>query len=68
MRIVKRDKQSVTISLSETKAQDLLDGLLAHPELGDAAAELGAKLKEAGVQPPRHEDHIRYEHASPLNH
>ncbi|WP_455380017.1 hypothetical protein [Acidihalobacter prosperus] len=66
MWILKHDKKSVTISLNLHKAQDLLDGLLAHPDMGNEAKELIEKLKEAGIEPPARPDHIRYEHAPPL--
>lgn len=66
MWILKHDKKSVTISLNFLKAQDLLDGLLAHPELGAEAKELSDKLKEAGIEPSTPPGHIRYEHAPPL--
>ncbi|AOU99047.1 hypothetical protein BI364_14840 [Acidihalobacter yilgarnensis] len=68
MRIVKQDKKSVTVTLNASKAQDLLDGLLAHPELGDLATDLSAKLQAAGVEPQPSDAPIRYEHAPPLQH
>lgn len=68
MRILKQDKKVVTIKLSEDKARDLLKGLLAHPELGDAAAELAKKLKSAGVKRPPTAQYIRYEYAPPYHH
>ena len=68
MRIEKQDKQGVTVVISGSKASDLLDGLLAHPELGDIAAELADKLQTAGVRPPSASDHVRHEYAPPLTH
>lgn len=68
MRILKQDKNSVTVKLSASKARDLLDGLLAHPELGDLATDLCAKLQAAGVEPQPSGAPIRYEHAPPLQH
>lgn len=68
MRILKQDKKTVTIKLNGDKARDLLSGLLAHPELGDAAVELAKKLKAAGVKPLPPERHIRYEYAPPYHH
>ena len=68
MRIEKQDKQSVKIVVSGHKASDLLDGLLAHPELGDIAGELAEKLQAAGVRPNLQSDHVRHEYAPPLTH
>lgn len=68
MRIEKQDKQNVKIVVSGHKASDLLDGLLAHPELGDAAAALAEKLQAAGVRPTPSSDHVRHEYAPPLTH
>lgn len=68
MRIEKQDRQNVQIMVSGHKASDLLDGLLAHPELGDAAATLAEKLQAAGVQPTRQGGHVRHEYAPPLTH
>jgi hypothetical protein len=68
MRIEKQDKQSVKIVVSGHKASDLLDGLLAHPELGDVAAALTEKLQAAGVRPSLQSDHVRHEYAPPLTH
>ncbi|MEJ2632973.1 MAG: hypothetical protein P8011_15375 [Acidihalobacter sp.] len=68
MHIEKQDKQGVTVVISGSKASDLLDGLLAHPELGDIAGELVEKLQAAGVQPLPENDHVRYEYAPPLTH
>lgn len=68
MRILKQDKQSVTVEIGEAKARDLLAGLLAHPELGDIATELAEQLKANGIEPAAGDGHIRYEHAPPLTH
>lgn len=68
MRIEKQDKQGVTIVISAGKAADLLDGLLAHPELGDIAGELAEKLQATGVHPAPHSEHVRHEYAPPLTH
>lgn len=68
MRIEKQDSQSVTIVTSTAKATDLLDGLLAHPELGEQAATLAEALKAAGVEPSIGDVRIRHEYAPPLTH
>ncbi|APZ41761.1 hypothetical protein [Acidihalobacter ferrooxydans] len=66
MRIETQDKQHVTIVMDDHRAGDLLAGLLAHPDLGEAASELVEKLRAAKVEPTPAPDHIRHEYAPPL--
>lgn len=68
MYIEKQDKQNVTVVIGDRKARDLLDGLLAHPELGDEAATLAQQLQDAGIRPSPPTDHLRHEYAPPLMH
>ena len=68
MRIEKQDRRSVAIVASSAKATDLLDGLLAHPELGEEAAALAEALKAVGVEPSADGAHVRHEYAPPLTH
>jgi hypothetical protein len=61
--------KTVTIRARESKAQDLLDGLLAHgDELGELGEELARLLKAAGVEATPAPDHIRTEYAPPMSH
>ncbi len=67
MHIKSQDPNHIVIILLERKAQDLLDGLLEHTDLGTEAVELAKKLQAVGVKPKPLKDHIRYEHAGPLD-
>jgi hypothetical protein len=69
MNIEREDADTVLIRARPHKAQDLLDGLLAHAEeLGDLGRELAELLRQAGVEPSRKEEHIRHEYAPPRSH
>ena len=69
MNIDKIEGKTVTIRARESKAQDLLDGLLAHgKELGELGEELARLLKAAGVESTPESDHIRTEYAPPMAH
>ena len=68
MNIDKIDGKTVTIRARETKARDLLDGLLAHEdELGELGQELARLLKSAGIESTPEPDHIRTEYAPPMS-
>ena len=59
--------KTVTIRTRESKARDLLDGLLAHEdELGDLGQELAKLAKDAGIEATPEPDHIRTEYMPPM--
>jgi len=67
MNIDKLEGRTATIRARESKARDLLDGLLAHQdELGELGQELARLLQAAGIEPNRNPDHIRHEYAPPM--
>ncbi len=69
MNIEREGDKKVVVRASGRKAQDLLDGLIAHrKELGELGEELERMLRAAGVEPSTATDHIRHEYAPPLRH
>lgn len=69
MNIDKLEGKTVTIRARESKARDLLDGLLAHQEeLGELGQELARLLQAAGIEPNDKPEHIRTEYMPPLTH
>lgn len=67
MRILAQKDDSVVIDISPNKAQDLLDGLIAHEEeLGELGRELVRRLLAAGVRPSVAAEQPRYEYMPPL--
>jgi hypothetical protein len=67
MNIESEDGKTVTIRARAHKAQDLLDGLLAHAEeIGELGQELAELLRKAGVEPSPAGEHVRHEYAPPL--
>jgi hypothetical protein len=69
MNIEREDGKTVLVRVRPHKAQDLLDGLLAHQEeLGEVGQELARLLQAAGVEPSAQPEHVRHEYAPPLEH
>ena len=69
MNIDKLEGRTVTIRSRESKARDLLDGLLAHQdELGELGRELAKLLQAAGIEPNPEPDHDRIEYMPPVPH
>ncbi|MBD3619757.1 MAG: hypothetical protein LPK58_03975 [Gammaproteobacteria bacterium] len=69
MNIDKLEGKTVTIRARESKARDLLDGLLAHQEeLGELGQELARLLQAAGIEPNAQPEHVRTEYMPPLAH
>lgn len=67
MNIERQDGSTVVIRARTHKAQDLLDGLIAHrDELGELGRELERMLRAAGIEPSAAPDHIRHEYMPPL--
>ncbi|MGD8644374.1 MAG: hypothetical protein PVI15_08805 [Chromatiales bacterium] len=67
MNIQRDDRHAVVIRARRHKAQDLLDGLIAHrDELGALGEELEHMLRAAGVEPSTRTERIRHEYMPPL--
>ena len=67
MHIEQENGKTVVIRARMHKAQDLLDGLIAHrAELGQLGEELERMLRAAGVEPSTRRARIRHEYMPPL--
>lgn len=67
MNIEQEDGKTVVIRARVHKAQDLLDGLIAHrEELGELGQELERMLRAAGIEPSPRRERIRHEYMPPL--